>query len=213
MEIRDLYKKFEIMPQLSEHQLRVGGVGQMVAEHWKGGCDKQLVTKLCLVHDMGNVVKFDLSEEAVKTKMFGRQVNLPYWRKVQQKYWDQYGKDAHAATKRILAEAGLVEMKQYIEEEAKLYFAEAKPKELEQAAIPTIILMYADARVVPSGIVSFRERIDDLVKRYGGGKSPTWYESMFSFEKWLKSKLDFDPETITEEVVRERWEQLLSVRI
>lgn len=213
MKIKQLYDKYAIMSQLAEHQLRVGGVGQMVAENWRGGCDETEVTKVCLLHDMGNTVKFDLSDEAVNTKMFGRIVNLPYWRGVQQKYWDKYGKDAHIATKGILAEAGLADLNKYIDEESELYFSEASEEELMQASVPAVILMYADCRVVPRGIVPYRERVEDLKARYGGGKSATWYPWMFRFEKWLQAQVSIDLSTITEEVVARRWESLLSVRI
>lgn len=213
MLIKQLYEQFEIMPQLVEHQLRVGAVGQIVAENWIGKCDVELVTMVCLLHDMGNIVKFDLSDEAQKVSKFGKIENLSYWQKVQQKYWDKYGRDAHAATKGILVEAGLAKYIKHIEEENGLYNSEASEEQLVSATVPAVVLMYADMRVIPQGVVSYRERVDDLRERYGGGKTPTWYGWTQAFEKWLQSQIKIDPSLINEEQARARFDSLLSATI
>lgn len=213
MKVKQLFEKYDVMPQLSEHQLRVGAVGQMVAENWRGGCDVEMVTKVCLLHDMGNIVKFDLSDEAQRNRMFGQVDDLANWRKVQEKYWEKYGRDAHAATKGILADAGLASLNKYIDEEGELYFSEALGPQLEKANTESVILMYADFRVKPEGVVGYRERVDDLRDRYGGGKSPTWYEWTGKFGKYIEGKTKIDPESITEQDARGRWDELLSVTI
>ena len=165
MQVKQLYAKYQIMPQLETHMLRVAGVGKIVAQNWKDGCDAKLATELCLIHDMGNIVKFDLSNESVRAKMFGVPTDLGYWRKIQKKYWNKYGKDAHVATKGILSEAKLDRFNKYIDEEHTLYFAEANEEELSKASLPAIILMYADCRVKPEGVVSNHEPVDDIKVR------------------------------------------------
>lgn len=201
------------MPQLQTHMLRVAGVGKIVAENWAGKCDAKLVTDLCLLHDMGNVVKFDLSEGAVKTKMFGVPTDLRYWREVQNEYREKFGKDAHVATKGILSQEKLDRFNRYIDEEHALYFAEAKGKELDKASAVAIILMYADCRVTPSGVVSYRERIDDLKDRYGGVGTLTWYDWTFWFEKWMQSKVKIDLQSIKEESVTPLFDELLRYNV
>lgn len=215
------------MPQLAEHQLRVGGVGQLVAESWihsahstgsgqagsEQAVDVERVTQVCLLHDMGNLVKFDLSDEAKRDSMFGKASNLPYWREVQSEYWARYGKDAHVATKGILKDAGIEWMNKYIDEEGELYFAEALGEKLEKASVEAVILMYADFRVKPEGIVSYKDRVNDLRERYGGGKTPTWYEWTQEFERWIEEKTEISLASITEELVRPKWDELLSVKI
>lgn len=213
MQVKQIYKKYQIMPQLATHMLRVAGVGKMIAENWMGKCDAKLVTDLCLLHDMGNVVKFDLSEDAVKTKMFGVLTDLEYWREVQSEYWQKFGKDAHAATKGILSEAKLDRFNKYIDEEHVLYFAEAKEKELNKASVAAIILMYSDCRVTPSGVVSYRERIDDLGARYGGVNSVTWYDWTYWFEEWMQDKVKIDLQVIMEESVTPLFDELLTYEI
>lgn len=212
MNIKQLYEKYDVMPQLVEHQLRVGVVGQIVAENWRDGCDVGLATKLGLLHDMGNIVKLDLSDEAQRVSVFGKVDNLSHWQKVQKKYWEQYGKDAHVATKEILSDAGLGEMNSYMDEEGELYVGEASREKLETANVESIILMYADFRVKPEGVVSYQDRVDDLYTRYRS-KSPTWYEWAIGFEKWMQEQVAVDLTTIDEALTRVRWDELLQIRI
>ncbi len=206
MTIRDLYQKYQIMPQLETHMLRVAGIGKIIAQNWKGGCDAKLVTDLCLLHDMGNIVKFDLRDNIDRAR-FGQIENLHHWQKVQAVYWEKYGKRAHDATIGILNEAGLSRFTQYIEEEEKLYFAEAKEIELDKASVAAVILMYADCRVIPSGVVSYRERVNDLKDRYGT-RSETWYDWTFWFEDWMQSKVNIDLQGITEASVTPLFDEL-----
>lgn len=220
MLVADLYKQYHIMPQLAQHQLRVGAVGQIVAENWSFDpaqdkrVDAMLTTKLCLLHDMGNIVKFDLSEEAVQTKMFGQKVDLPYWRRIQQEYRDMYGKDAHAATKGILAEAGLEWLNPLIDEEGNLYKQQVGEEQLAKADPAAAILMYADMRVVPRGVASYQARVDDLWARgYGRGMSEGYLAWAKEFDQWVHKMCKIDPETITEAMARVRWDELLSVTI
>lgn len=207
MKIRDLYHKFEIMPQLETHMLRVAGVGRIIAENWDSSCDTKFITDLCLVHDLGNIVKFDLSEKFNQNK-FGKIDNIEKWREVQKVYIQKYGENAQAATVNILSEAKLEQFVDPLIKEEELYFAEAKPGELEQANLASVILMYADCRVTPGGVCSYRERIDDLKERYGGVKSETWYQWTYSFENWVQSKLKIDLQSITEESVTPLFDEL-----
>lgn len=209
MKVAELYQKYQIMPQLETHMLRVSAIGKRVAQNWKSECDTDIVTKTCLLHDMGNIVKFDLSNNADRSK-FGPVANLKYWQSVKQDYIEKYGTNAHDATTHILHDAGLEEYIKYINEEEQLYFAEAGEKELLKASLPAVILLYADCRVVPSGIVSYRERINDLVERYGGVRSSSWLAWTFWFDKWMQEQVKIDLNTLTEESLRPIFDDLLT---
>lgn len=211
MNIRDLYQKYHIMPQLETHMLRVAGVGKMVSENWRGKCDTKLATDLCLVHDMGNIVKFDLRDNIDRSK-FGEIQNLEHWQKIQLEYWDKYGKDTHGATIGILKDAGLPQFESFIDEEEKLYFAEAREKELSNTRVETIILMYSDCRVTPSGVVSYRERVNDLKDRYGT-RSENWYDWTYWFEEWIQKQVTIDLNSITEASVTPLFDELLGYNI
>jgi len=211
MRVADLYQKYQIMPQLITHQLRVGAIGNIVAKHWKRRLDVEMITNLCLIHDMGNIVKFDLVH--TQEDVYGMIKDLEYWQQVQKVVWDKYGRDAHDATIGILNEAGLTQFISFINEEEKLYFLEAREKELAEASVAAIILMYADCRVKPAGVVSYRERIDDLKERYGGGKTETWYKWTFWFDEWIQKQVRIDLTQITDETVEPLFPELLGYNI
>jgi len=206
MKIKQIYEKYHVMPQLATHMLRVGAVGKIVVENWKDGCDVKFVTDLCLLHDVGNIVKFDLTNR--NEEKFGKIDNVEYWQKIQADYWGKYGHDAHDATVGILAEAGLTQFIPLIGEEENLYFAEAKEEGLKQAKVAAIILMYADCRVTPEGVVSYRERVDDLKARYGA-RTATWYDWTFWFEEWIQEQVKVDLNSITETGVTPLFDELL----
>jgi len=193
------------------HMLRVAGVGKIIAENWVEPCDTKLVTKVCLLHDMGNIVKFDLKN--LDPNKFGEINHLEMWQEIQQVYWNKYGKDANIATSKILSEAHLNEYITYIEEETRLYHTEASEVNLATASIPAVILMYADLRVVPTGLVTYRERIDDLQERYGGVGTPTWYGWTRWFEEWMQSQVKIDLNSITESGVTPLFDELLGYNI
>lgn len=61
MTIKEIYKMFRVPPNLQEHMIRVAKVARFIFDHWVGPkLDWQKLEKICLLHDLGNVVKFDL---------------------------------------------------------------------------------------------------------------------------------------------------------
>lgn len=209
MKTNDLYALYDIMPQLITHQLRVAYVGKIVAENWQHTCDPEFITQLCLVHDLGNIVKFDLTDGVDRT-LFGEIDNLAHWQEIQKKYWSLYGKNAHDATIGILHDSGLTRFIHPIEEEEKLYFSEPDAQTLLSTDPSVVILMYADCRVTPAGITSYRTRIDDLRARYGGGISPTWHDWTYFFDDWMQKQVTTNLGAVTEESARPIFDQLLT---
>ncbi len=60
MTIQQLYEKYEIMPNLQLHMYRVAAVAKMICDHFQKPINKQEVIITCLLHDIGNIIKFDL---------------------------------------------------------------------------------------------------------------------------------------------------------
>ena len=59
--ITDIYEKYKIMPLLAMHQIRVAAVAMMICDSLSVPIDKDSVIKACLLHDIGNIIKFDLN--------------------------------------------------------------------------------------------------------------------------------------------------------
>lgn len=205
--IREVYDKYQIMPNLQEHQLRVAGVGKIIADNWRGKIDTDLVIKTCLLHDVGNVVKFDLSERMVKK--YGIE-DVKYWERVQTKYREKYGRDSHKAAEAIVSELGQDDVFEILREEYEVYNT-ATSAEIIKAGVAAKILLYADMRVVPEGVVEMGERVADLAKRYG--RERKWFEFLFEVEKNIQSQTTTDVAEITEERVSQYFSDFLSVTI
>lgn len=204
MKISKIYEKYQIMPQLSTHMLRVAGVGKIILDRWKGSVDKDLVIKSLLLHDMGNIVKFDLETLIMPIE------NIEHWRLVQKEWRNKYGTDAYEATKQITKELGRSDVAKIMENEHSGYRS-GNPALLLSLGWPEKILSYCDVRVVPSGVASLKERISDLQNRYG--RKLEWYDFLYKLESDIKVATDTDLDSITEELVEPLFDELLKTQI
>ncbi|NCN87342.1 MAG: HD domain-containing protein, partial [Candidatus Pacebacteria bacterium] len=120
--------------------------------------DKQTILETALLHDMGNIVKF---KDFISPHM---KMGEDYWRKVQKKFIEKYGKSAHQATIKIIKEIRLANEKPVLELLEKVgYTAIIKNG---YTSLESRICDYADMCVSPHGIVGFNKRIEDLIQRY-----------------------------------------------
>lgn len=204
MTIKELYQKYHIMPQLKIHMLRVAGVGKIILSGSKISVDMDLVMKSLLLHDMGNIVKFDLANPLMKVP------DLEYWKKIQMDYFDKYGKDTHKVTTQIIGEIGQDEVNKVMEEEHHGYESGDTMKILKKSW-PAKILAYCDVRVDPWGVVPMSKRIKDLHNRYG--RDLAWYDFLYKLEADVKSMTTTDLDSITEESVKPFFDELLTYTI
>lgn len=191
MIIADLYEKYNLMPQLREHQLRVGGIVKLLSND-----HDSIVT--ALVHDMGNMAKFTNLDE--------------YWSREQEIFWSKYGRDAHEATFTILKEAGLDRFSKYLIEEGRAYDRSDLDIEFfESLSNPALLTLYGDLRVSITGVTSMAERIADLEKRYGGARPESSWADLF--EKYIENKFKYPLTSITEASVTPLFDELLTYTI
>jgi hypothetical protein len=163
MTIQDIYRKYQIMPNLQMHMYRVTGVAQQMCENISTEAEGQLnindILTTCLLHDMGNIIKFDL----VRFPDFLGSEGLEFWQNVQNEYRQKYGQDEHEATVLIAQELQVSErVQQLILGVSFDHMEEVVVKnDLDQK-----ICEYADDRVTPTGVTSLDLRLKDLEERY-----------------------------------------------
>lgn len=73
MNIMDIYNKYHLPENLQIHMLRVAACSNLIIDYWNGPyIDKQAIIRVCLLHDMGNMVKipedFSTDEEFIKIR-------------------------------------------------------------------------------------------------------------------------------------------------
>ncbi len=207
MRIRDVYLQYDIMPQLAEHMMRVAGVGKTIADNWTEKINADLVVRTCLLHDIGNMAKFDLSD--AKAKKFGVR-DVEVWREKQRKFWDKYGKDAHEATFAICSEIDQEDVIATIKEEYHGYNSNHEDL-ITSESWEAKILFYADFRVTPEGVVELEKRVRDLSERY---KKPiAIFESVYAVAEQIAGRTRIAIDEIVESDVREYFPQFLDWKL
>ena len=204
MTVKDIYRKYQIMPQLSLHMRRVAGVGKLILDGWKEEIDRDLVIRTLLLHDMGNIVKFDLTNQLMPIE------NIEYLQNVQRKWWNKYGRDTHQVTKKIVAELGQEGVMEVIDQEHEGY-VNGDTRSILKQDWPAKILAYCDVRVTPVGVVPMKTRIEDLQKRYG--RELSWYDFLYCLEEKVKGMTTTDLSAITEEAVAPFFDEWLTYAI
>jgi 5'-deoxynucleotidase YfbR-like HD superfamily hydrolase len=170
--ILDIYSQYKIMPTLQKHQLRVAAAAKQICDAIVGPIDKEGVVDVCLAHDMGNIIKFDLTY----FPDFVQPEGLEYWQVVKDEYIQKYGSEEHVATEMICKEIGLSDIQtEYLE---AIGFSRVK-KALASDSLEKKICCYADQRVGPRGVLTVQERLIEGRKRYEGRKDKAMVSEQF----------------------------------
>lgn len=161
MNIIEIYNKYHLPENLQKHMLRVSACSNLIIDYWNGPeIDREAIIRVCLLHDMGNIVKipkdFSSDEEFIK---------------IRKKYFEQYGEKAHEINLKIGREEGLSE------KEIKILDGKSSRKNeetLKSDSYEIKICAYCDQRVAPDGVVSIRERLEDAKIRYKNKTLSVW---------------------------------------
>lgn len=211
--IQEIYKEYKIMPTLQVHQLRVAAVAKVITDSFVGNLDREGVVKACLVHDMGNIIKFDLAY----FPDFFQPEGLKYWQEVKDEYISKYGSDEHGATIAIAKEVKLSE--NIMDCLNNIGFSKSTSN-AEGDSFENKIAAYSDMRVGPHGVISMEDRIEEGHKRYQGKKHSIGSNNFESLSNSLRvmetqifEKVSIKPEDITDEKVKGLIEELKSLII
>ncbi len=197
--ISEIYKEYKIVPSLQEHMFRVAAVGYIICDNISLTLDKKEILTACLLHDMGNIIKFnmDVMPELLEPE------GIEYWQKVKDEYVKKYGENEYIASTKIAEEIGV--SKEVVELIASLsFFGAANIASGDD--FRKKIIEYADQRVDPFGIVSMEERFIDLRKRYArfGEDTPerlAFENDIRKMEQQIFAKCKIKPEDINNETV------------
>ena len=161
---REIYAEYKIMPSLQLHQLRVAAVGKFVCDNFTKPINPHDVILACLFHDMGNIIKSDLTV----FPEFSEPEGLDYWQGVKDEYVKKYGADHHVANAVIAREIGLPESAYRLITD--IGFSKID-KILLDASDEQKICEYGDLRVGPHGVLPMEERLEEGRRRYLSRKS------------------------------------------
>ena len=161
MNIIKIYNKYHLPQNLQMHMLRVAGCSNLIIDNWNGPqIDKQAIIRVCLLHDMGNIVK--IPEDFSRDEKF---------LEIRKKYFEKYGTNDHEINLEIGKQEGLTE-KEIIILDGK------RSRKNEQTLLTNSyeikICAYCDQRVAPDGVVGIKERLENAKVRYKNRPLSVW---------------------------------------
>jgi hypothetical protein len=200
--IWDIYDEYKIMPRLREHQLRVAAVASLICDNFTEPLDKENLVTACLLHDMGNIIKFKLDYFPEFTKPEG----LDHWQKIKDEYIKKYGENEYVAVFKIVAEVGVNE--RLVELIKAISFLGA-PSLVSDTDFCKKIVEYCDDRVGPFGVISLEQRFADLRKRYadrdqdrGNVARDNFENALRQLEKQIFAKCKIKPSDTNDETIK-----------
>lgn len=196
--ILDIYKKYYLPENLQMHMLRVAACSNLIIDNWTGKeIDKASIIRVCLLHDMGNIVK--IPEDFSKDEGFI---------KIRKKYFDRYGTNDHEINLEIGKQEGLTE-KEIIILDGKR--SRKNEETLKSDSYEIKICAYCDQRVAPDGVVGIKERLENAKVRYKNKPLSIWsneekanylIECSLGIEKQIMEYCKIKPEDINDRSIK-----------
>ena len=147
MNILKIYNQYHLPENLQMHMLRVAACTNLILDNWTGKpIDRKAVTRVSLLHDMGNMVK--IPEEGQDREFIV----------IRRKYFKEYGTNDHEINMLIGKNLGLNK------KELEILNGKRSRKNEQTAKSDNYeikICAYCDQRVAPDGVVSLKERLED----------------------------------------------------
>ena len=214
MKITEIYRKYKLPRNLIEHHYRVAGVVLFIADHWNGvKLDRNLVKRVALLHDLGNLVKYDLKPRFAH--LLNDKINdIGYWISLQREMIRKYGPNDYEATLGIARD---LKLKPKTLKTLEVLVKGDTKEIINFGSFELKILLYADVRVSPYGVVSLLERVNEWLGRYYKDRED-WRDKMseiegywqlcFDLENEISQNLSVPVTSITNDLIRKYLEQL-----
>ncbi len=160
MNILKIYNQYHLPENLQMHMLRVAACTNLILDNWTGKpIDRKAITRVSLLHDMGNMVK--IPEEGQDREFIV----------IRRKYFKEYGTNDHEINMLIGKNLGLNK------KELEILNGKRSRKNEQTAKSDNYeikICAYCDQRVAPDGVVSLKERLEDAKIRYKDKPLSVW---------------------------------------
>ena len=174
MKISKIYSLYQIPPNLQMHMYRVASLAKLISNSWKvQEPDTKLIVESCLLHDLGNIIKFDF--ENFPETLGDEQENIEVWKAVKEKMQTKYGKDEDVATTKMIEELNVNPKVKFIVN--NWGFKNFKKIEASDN-IEWKICVYSDHRISPDGIATLEQNLENKKKRYAFNRTNSSHLSL-----------------------------------
>ena len=199
MNILDIYNKYHLPENLQMHMLRVAACSNLIIDNWLGDkLDKSAIIRVCLLHDMGNMVK--IPEDFSNDNEFIA---------IRKKYFDKYGTNDHEINLEIGKIEGLSDKELIILDGKR---SRKNEQTLNSNSYEIKICAYCDQRVAPNGVVDLKTRLEDAKVRYKDKPLSVWsneekanylIDCALGIEKQIIEKCKISPKDINDYTIKE----------
>lgn len=208
MNVKQIYDKHEIPPNLQKHMLRVAALSAILTKNWIGKkLDQEAVVIACIFHDMANIIKFNFNKPSLFKE---EESKSDYWKKIQQQIIKKYGTNVHAATLKMCQEIGLPQ--KVLDIINKLEWDDTL-KILDNHDYEVAVAIYSDMRMGPHGILPLKERVDNLATRNKSHDMDFIKKAATALEQTLQENISINLNEITDDQLNSKFEELLKVDI
>ncbi len=168
--IEKIYSKFQVLPNIQEHMLRVASLVEIYLElmgeevlssYFKLGSEE--IIFLALVHDLGKFVGIDLDYTNTLYPGLLNKRKVSKLKALQKKFIKKFGASSHYATFKMLRELGVSPLLCTL---ASLVGFINAPFALKYGIYELMLVIYADQRVGPHSIKTLKERTAEGFKRH-----------------------------------------------
>lgn len=199
MNILEIYNKYHLPENLQMHMLRVAACSNLIIYNWLGDeLDKSAIIRVCLLHDMGNMVK--IPEDFSNDNEFIT---------IRKKYFDKYGTNDHEINLEIGKIEGLSDKELIILDGKR---SRKNEQTLNSDSYEIKICAYCDQRVAPNGVVDLKTRLEDAKVRYKDKPLSVWsneekanylIDCALGIEKQIIEKCKISPKDINDYTIKE----------
>lgn len=185
---------------LQEHMLRVASLAKIILDHWSGPVvDKEAIIQACVFHDITKPINFDLAKQA----QFGMsKTEISNLDKLQRRLRTSYGDNEHHTTVKVCKEIGCSPTAVKIVNDLEWSYI---PSLLSKKDLESLIPIYGDMRVGPKGILTLKQRLEDLKARTGESEHE---QNGIQLENLLSSNVSIDLNEINDEQINKNFEEL-----
>lgn len=195
-----IYEQYLIPKNLQQHMLRVASLAKIILDHWTGKkLEGEAIIQACAFHDIAKPMNFDLAKQA----QFGMsQVEIDNLDTLQKRLKANYGNDEHQATVEICKEIGCSSTAVKIVNDLEWSYI---PSLLIKNDLGSLIPIYGDMRIGPKGILTLRERLDDLKFRTGESEHE---QNGIQLENLISKNVSINLNDISDEQINQNFDYL-----
>jgi hypothetical protein len=201
----EVYGEYMVPPNLQEHMLKVAAFAQVIKENWSGPeVDLDSVIQAGKFHDIAKPMTFNLTKQA----KFGlSQQEITNLGKLQNRLKLKYGENEHDATVQICRDIGLNSKTVGLVDNLEWSYI---PRLLEESDIEALVLIYCDMRIGPEGVLSIKDRHEDLQNREQAYKLEERIQDGLNLEEFISKNVTIDLNNVTDEQINSKLDSLLN---